>query len=129
MAIDGRYSVKFGKLGLLFIAILAVAMVAEFGYMFVEHGKQEILHQEKLDRIEQVRDSMTANIAVYRSIVDRLSVVNRRVLTLVSENSKESQAFLAILRRLGTRNMPAVSLKCLITLRWKKRKTKSLSCS
>lgn len=85
---------KFGKLGLLFIAILAFAMVAEFGYMFVEHGKQELLHQEKLDRIQQIRDSMTVNVGVYRSIVGHLSVINRQVLALVSEDSKESQAFL-----------------------------------
>jgi Protein of unknown function (DUF3179) len=94
MAIDGRYSVKFGKLGLLFIAILAIAMVAEFGYMFAEHGKQELMHQEKLNRIQQIRDSMTANVGVYRTIVGRLSVINRQVLALVNEDAKVSQAFL-----------------------------------
>lgn len=85
---------KIGRLGAYLICVLAIFMIAEFGWLLSDHRRQELLHQEKLARIEAVRDSMTENVGLYRRLVSRLSVMNRQVLALLADKPEEASAYL-----------------------------------
>lgn len=85
---------KIGRIGAYLVCVLTIFMIAEFGWLLSDHRRQELLHQEKLARIEDIRDSMTENVGLYRRLVSRLSVMNRQVLGLLADKPEEASAYL-----------------------------------
>lgn len=91
--------VKIGRLGLFAILLAACATVVEFVYLSGEHDRQERAHREKMARIQAVKESMAANVGRYRSLLAAQSEMNKQVLSLLGEDSAQSQANLSVIEK------------------------------